>query len=136
MPLPRDPSSPPSPVAAVGRIRRFLYRCLAVISLLLAVAGLILPGLPCTEFLLLASWAAARSSPRLHGWILRHRIFGPLLANWQRGIMPRKAKWVTTLMMSVSATVMYFTVPHLPSVIITVACMSLVLIWLWYRPET
>ncbi len=126
---------PQSVAVSDSRLRRVLYRCLAVFSLLLAGAGLILPGLPCTEFLLLASWAAARSSPRLHHWILQHRLFGPLLKNWQRGILPRRAKWVTTLMMSVSATVMFFTVPHLPSVIITVSCMSLVLIWLWYRPE-
>lgn len=120
---------------AGGPLRRFLYRCLALVSLLLAVAGLILPGLPCTEFLLLASWAAAKSSPRLHRWIVQHRIFGPLLADWQRGVMPRRAKWFTTLAMSVSATVMVLTVSHVPSVVITVTLMAGVLLWLWRRPE-
>ena len=119
----------------VKGFKRVLYQLLAVVSLALAVAGFILPGLPCTEFVLLATWAAARSSPRLHAWILRHRWFGPLLTNWQRGILPRKAKWLATVSMTVTAVIMALTVPHLPSVAISVGCMCLVLLWLWRRPE-
>lgn len=112
-----------------------MYQLLAVVSLALAVAGFILPGLPCTEFVLLATWAAARSSPRLHAWILAHRWFGPLLTNWQRGILPRKAKWLATCSMAVTALIMIVTVSHLPSVAISISCMSVVLLWLWRRPE-
>lgn len=46
--------------------------------------GIVIPGLPTTPFLLLAAWAAARSSPRLHAWLFNHRWFGPPLRNWQR----------------------------------------------------
>lgn len=135
--LPTQPDSHRNEGQPLARsaLSRFLYRCLAVIALLLAVAGAILPGLPCTEFVLLATWAAAKSSPRLHQWILRHRVFGPLLTQWQQGKMPRKAKWVSTVAMAVSGTIMALTVPHLPSVIATLLIMSVVLLWLWRRPE-
>ncbi|MCV6958983.1 YbaN family protein [Erwinia amylovora] len=117
------------------KLIRYLFQLLAIISLALAVAGFILPGLPCTEFVLLAAWFASRSSPSLHRWILRHRLFGPLLTNWQQGILPRRAKWAATLAMSITALIMVIFVTHKPGVVISICCMTAVLIWLWHRPE-
>ena len=41
------------------------YALLAYTSLGVGMIGLVVPGLPTTEFVLLAAWAAAKSSPRL-----------------------------------------------------------------------
>ncbi|THF60256.1 DUF454 domain-containing protein [Pseudothauera rhizosphaerae] len=144
MPAPPAAASPPPslsvPAAApvpppLQGWRRVLLLCLAVISLGVAGVGVVVPGLPTTEFVLLAAWAAARSSPRLHGWIVRHRLFGPLLAHWQAGRLPRRAKWAATATMSLAATVAALTVPHPVGVALLVACMAGVLVWLWRRPE-
>ncbi|ENO83882.1 membrane protein [Thauera linaloolentis 47Lol = DSM 12138] len=128
------PPSPPAPPPLHGW-RRVLLQCLAVISLGVAGVGVVVPGLPTTEFVLLAAWAAARSSPRLHGWIVRHRLFGPLLAHWQAGRLPRRAKWAATATMGLAATVAALTVPHRVGVALLAACMAGVLVWLWRRPE-
>ena len=112
-----------------------MLRVLAVLSLGLAFAGALLPGLPTTEFVLLAAWAAAGSSPQLHAWILRHRLFGPLLAHWQAGKLPRRAKWAATATMALAGTLSAWTIPHRPSVAIILGCMACVLVWLWRRPE-
>ena len=59
----------------------------------LAVLGVFLPVLPTTPLLLLALACFARSSERLHGWLLSHRTFGPFLKHWhETRSMPRRAK--------------------------------------------
>ena len=58
-----------------------------------AIAGLLIPGLPSTVFVLAASYCFSRSSPRFSAWLHRHRWFGPTLARLARdGGMPRAAK--------------------------------------------
>ncbi len=61
------------------------------VSLALGLAGVVLPLLPTTPFVLLAAYCFARSSPRLHDWLLGHRIFGPMIRDWteHRAIPPR-----------------------------------------------
>jgi uncharacterized membrane protein YbaN (DUF454 family) len=54
----------------------------------LAYLGAVLPGLPTTPWVLLASYCFARSSPRLERWLKRSPVFGRLLRDWDehRGI--------------------------------------------------
>lgn len=60
-----------------------LWKAVGLIALALAVAGAVLPLLPTTPFLLVAAWAFAKGSPRLHDWLIGHDRFGPLIRNWQ-----------------------------------------------------
>ena len=50
----------------------------------LGVLARFIPGLPSTPFLLLALAAFARSSRRLHTWLLTNRYLGPHLRAWRR----------------------------------------------------
>jgi uncharacterized membrane protein YbaN (DUF454 family) len=64
------------------------------------IAGVVLPLVPTTPFLLLAAFAFARSSPRLHDWLVTHPRLGPPIHNWRhhRAISPR-AKTLAVLAM-------------------------------------
>ena len=130
-PQPTEPKQAPLPAAA-----RWLLMAFAVLCLVMGVIGIIVPGLPTTVFILMAGWAAARSSPRLHAWLWRHRLFGPMLQNWANGgTVSRKAKWSATILMGLCAVVLLAT--HIPrwAAISASLCMACVLAWLWLRPE-
>ena len=72
---------------------RALWLALGGLFLGLGLLGVALPVLPTTPFLLLAAGCFARSSPRLHGWLLGHPVFGPPIRNWEEnGAISRKAK--------------------------------------------
>lgn len=61
---------------------RSLYIAGGVVCVLMGAIGVLLPGLPTTPFLLLASWCFSRSSSRLESLLLRSRLFGPFLQDW------------------------------------------------------
>jgi uncharacterized membrane protein YbaN (DUF454 family) len=117
-------------------LRRGLWIALAYLALGLGVLGVFLPGLPTTPFVLLAAWAAARSSRRLHQWLLDHRLFGPMVRDWQaRGAVSRRAKRTAVLTMALCAVLMFLTAPAWWMAATGTACMVVVALWLWSRPE-
>jgi len=117
---------------------RWLLLTLAGICLMLGIVGLLVPVMPTVPFLIVSAWAASRSSPRLHRWLMNHPRFGRQLRDWnEHGIVPRRAKWITAVMMSGSAISMLVIAPGrlIPWALALIACMALVLAWLWKRPE-
>ena len=74
----------------VSGLRRWFYISLGWFFVGLAVLGTLLPILPTTPFLLLASFFFARSNPALQTWLFRLPLWGSLLRDWQmhRGVRP------------------------------------------------
>lgn len=66
----------------------------------LGTAGMFIPLLPTTVFLLLAAACFIRSSPRLYAWLVGNRIFGEYLRRyWSGEGMSRGAKaWTITFL--------------------------------------
>ena len=76
----------------ISRFRIF-WACSGGLFVVIGAIGVVLPLLPTTPFLLLAAYCFARSSPRLHDWLLTHKTFGPLIKNWDEyGSIDPRAK--------------------------------------------
>ncbi|WP_296264709.1 YbaN family protein [Pseudomonas sp. UBA6562] len=121
---------------ARSRVTRLLYALLAYTSLGIGLVAIVIPGLPTTEFILLAAWAATRSSPRLSAWLEQHRLFGPILYNWRNGkVIQRRAKLSATVSMLLCAGLMLLVLEHHWPVFLAIGGMALGNLWIWSRPE-
>jgi uncharacterized membrane protein YbaN (DUF454 family) len=84
------------------RAARLTWLVVGLLALALGAIGIALPLLPTTPFILLAAFAFAQSSEKLHQWLLDHNVFGPLIDNWQQhGAISRRAKVLSVVSMGV-----------------------------------
>jgi uncharacterized membrane protein YbaN (DUF454 family) len=117
-------------------IKRGLYLIVGLLSLLLGVIGIVVPLLPTVPFILLAAFCFARSSERLHQWLMTHPWFAEALNNWQtkralNRTLKRRAMIMTTLSFAISITL----VPLIWVKLMLLGMLCGLLIYLWQIPE-
>ncbi|MDV4144654.1 MULTISPECIES: YbaN family protein [Shimia] len=115
---------------------RFLWAALGILCLLLGLVGVVLPLLPTVPFLLLAAFLFARSSERLHNWLLSHPKLGPPIEDWQsRGAINPSAKRLATVSI-VAVFALSLALGLRPLILgIQAVTLSCVLIFIWTRPS-
>ncbi len=84
-----------------SRAVRAFFLVLGTLFVGLGIAGVVLPVLPTTPFLLVAAACYARGSARFYSWLLNHRVFGPTIVEWRRHrSIPWRTKLVAIAMMA------------------------------------
>ncbi len=115
---------------------RLIWMTCGLLSLGTGIAGIILPLVPTVPLFLLAAFCFARSSERLHFWLLNHPKFGPPIHDWQaHGAISIGAKRLATL--SIALTFGLSVVLKLKLLILLIQAITLcaVLVFIWSRPS-
>lgn len=117
-------------------LKRGLYLCVGLLSLILGIIGIIVPVLPTVPFILLAAFCFARSSDKLHQWLMTHPWFSEAINNWQTKramdkALKRRAMIMTTLSFALSITI----VPIIWVKVMLFCMLCGLLLYLWQIPE-
>ena len=95
-----------------------------------AFIGVFVPGIPTTIFLIIALWAFAKSSKKLHNWLINHKRFGPSLKNWQEHkVVSKKAKISMVILQIIAVLIFYFSTKNL---IFSIVLAIILFIVAWY----
>lgn len=116
---------------------RTILKISGFIFLALGVMGVVLPLLPTTPFLLLSAFCFARSSEKLHDWLLHHPSFGPAIIDWrENGSISKRNKAYS--MVVILITILMSVIFEVPSAIllIQVAVLSIVSLFILTRPQS
>ncbi len=115
---------------------RALWLCFGLICMGLGLIGVFLPLLPTVPFMLLAAFCFARSSERLHNWLVSHPRFGPAITDWQeRGAIQASAKRLATLSIILVFAISVIAALPMKIIIIQGVTLTAVLIFIWTRPS-
>jgi len=83
-----------------ARVRKWLLLSAGLTAVGLGVAGVFVPLLPTTPFLLLAAACFARSSDRHYEWLLNHRWMGAYVRNYrEHRATTRRVKVITMVLL-------------------------------------
>ena len=92
---------------------RFVWTFVGTIFLAVGIAGVILPMMPGTVFLLLASFCYLRGSKRLHAWLMGHPVLGRQVRIMTGELpMPLRAKVTAITAMWIAVTISLIRAPH------------------------
>jgi uncharacterized protein len=122
--------------AAVKSPFRIVWIAGGTLSVGLGVAGLVLPLVPTTPFVILAAWCFARSSPELRDRLANSRMLGPSLRDWERErAIARRAKVsASVLLVFLMLLSVALQVPTWIVVLQGLAAIGMSL-FLWTRPD-
>ena len=117
--------------------KKLILVIVGFLSLGLGIAGIFLPLLPTTPFVLLAAFCFSRSSERLHRWLLKNPHLGPIITDWEKnGVIRRKVKVISTLTILAIISIPLFGMSfplYLKGMVVLI--IAGVLIFIWTRPS-
>ena len=74
-------------------LSRTVWFVLGLLSMIVGLIGIPVPGLPTTPLMILAAACFAKSNQRFYDWIINNRMFGAHVKNYREGNgIPKKSK--------------------------------------------
>ncbi len=120
----------------LSRAARITWLVVGLLALALGAIGIAVPLLPTTPFILVAAFAFAQSSEKLHRWLLDHNLFGPLIDNWQRhGAISRRTKVISVVTMAALPVISLVLAAPAAVVVLQLIVLAAVAVFILSRPE-
>ena len=120
----------------LSRTARIAWLVVGLVALALGAIGIALPLLPTTPFILVAAFAFAQSSEKLHRWLLDHNVFGPLIDNWQRhGAISRRTKVISVVTMAALPVISLVLAAPPIVIIVQLVVLGAVALFILTRPD-
>lgn len=113
----------------------FMYQVISFLSLIMAFVGIMVPGIPATEFILLCAWSSSKGSPRIYRFLNNNRFTGPTLYNWNNGkVISRSNKVISSISMFLCACLLVYS--GVSSYVLFFALLGMLVgfLWMWSRP--
>jgi len=93
----------------MNKIKKILWFTFGILFLGVAYLVTFVPGLPWSTPALIATYCFSKSSERFHNYMINHKLFGPVIRNWNEGrVFPTIAKWAMFLSMDFSLILIYW----------------------------
>ncbi len=116
--------------------KRIILITVGFVSLALGGIGIFVPLLPTTPLVLVAAFAFANSSEKLHQWLLDHNVFGPLIDNWRRHrSISRTAKVMSVLSMIAILVISWLMSVPMPVIAVQALVLGCVAAFILTRPS-
>jgi len=114
---------------------RLLWNAAGLFFVALGYIGVLVPGVPTTIFLIIATWCFTKGSPKFHSWLVNHPTFGSVITDWyEKRVFPRCARWAMMSVMLLSLTIMWFTNVSVWVIATTAIIMAGVVVWAYRYP--
>ena len=119
------------------KIKKAFWFTLGMFFLGVAYIGVVTPGIPWSTPTVIAAYCFAKSSKRMHDWIMNHKLFGPFLRNWaEKRVFPTYGKWAMVITMDISLIILWFTTYNWKLVLGVGLGMALCAVWALRYPST
>ena len=114
----------------MSKVKKGIYICIGLVAFALGAIGVILPILPTTPFLLLASFCFAKGSERFNTWFINTKVYKKHLESFvKERAMTLKQKVILLTFADTMIAIPLITVDVLP---MRITLISLILFKLYY----
>lgn len=114
----------------VGGVTRWLLIVVGWTAVVLGTAGIFVPLLPTTCFLLTAAWCFGRTSPRFDRWLHENRLFGSYLTSYRTDrAVPARIKHGSLIVLWMSMAMTLFLVSPPAWIVLLLLAIALAVSW-------
>ena len=94
----------------MNNMKKYFFMCMGFLFLGIGILGYILPGLPGTIFLIIATWFFMKSNEKMYNWVISNPKFGKFVKKYlETNEIPKKIKIIaiTSIIVFTSISMLY-----------------------------